>query len=189
MEAGKCDGEGIVAVARTRKRKAGSHQLRDFPPVVKHHGDRKSPRPIAACILEASVHPWWLHLRNLWASYSLHPSRELLTANRIGLNQVERWIARNGNTRTISRPTPASVDPRRATVLEDPGHSLEHPGHDFWNVDRNINRASRVLSMDREIQNHPLEFQNHNLEPSIQVHRHPYSKDFLSFGRSLKLLR
>ena len=59
------------------------------------------------------------------------PVQELLTANRIDLNQVERWVARNGKTRTISRLTPASVDPRRATVLKDPGHNLEYPGHDF----------------------------------------------------------
>lgn len=64
-EAGKCNGEGIAAVAGTRKRKAGSHQLRDFPPVVNHHGDRKLPRPIAACILEATDHPWWLHPKDL----------------------------------------------------------------------------------------------------------------------------
>lgn len=55
-EAGKLNGEGIVAAARTRKRKASIHQLRDFPPVVNHHGERRLPRPIAACILEATVH-------------------------------------------------------------------------------------------------------------------------------------
>jgi hypothetical protein len=65
MEAGKWDGEGIVAAARTQKRKASSHQLRDFLPVVNHHGDKKSPRPIAACILGATVHPRWLLPREL----------------------------------------------------------------------------------------------------------------------------
>lgn len=73
-EAGKWNGEGIVAAARTRKRKASSHQLRDFPPVANRHGDRKLPRPIAACILEATVHPWWLHPRDLGhLTVSTHP--------------------------------------------------------------------------------------------------------------------
>lgn len=73
-EAGKRNGESVVAVARTRMRKAGSHQLRDFPPIVNHHGDGKLPRQIAACILQAAVHPWWLHPRDLGhLTVSTHP--------------------------------------------------------------------------------------------------------------------
>lgn len=97
---------------RDKKRVNHSHGLRDFRPVVNHHGDKNRHGLGDACIHEATVHPWrWLHPRDLGH----------LTVSTIGRTADSQpdtvqlgcdVKSSDWETRMISRPASASVDQR-----------------------------------------------------------------------------